>query len=121
MLLCVLIILGVISIVTILSYLFPVIQVCGVSMFPTFNDGDIILCCRIFPIRVSDIYVYQPPVGRKYVIKRLKRTIKGKSALFFEGDNSNDSFDSRDYGYVSKSSILARYILVIHRKEKSND
>lgn len=117
-----LIIVLLIALLGVLMYLFPLIQVCGDSMKPTFNDGDIILGCRLFSMKVGSVYVYHPPIGEKYVIKRLTIAGKSRDKYFFEGDNSSCSYDSRMYGCVSKSKMVAKYVLTIHkRKECSNN
>lgn len=107
-----------IVVIAFLWYAFPVIQVCGDSMHPTFKDGDIILGCRSFNIRTNAVYIYHPPVGEKYVIKRLTQISSTTGKLFFEGDNLDYSYDSRMYGYVSRDKVVARYIFTIHRRKE---
>lgn len=111
------IIIAIILILAILFYTFPLIQVCGESMYPTFNDGDIIIGCRLFNISKQSIYVYHPPVGQKYVIKRLTQVSPTNNKLFFEGDNSDHSYDSRMYGYISRDKVVAKYIFTIYKKK----
>ena len=108
-------------VIAILAYIFPVIQVCGESMYPTFNDGDIILGCRLFSLKRKAIYVFRPPVGEKYVIKRLTQVSSITNKLFFEGDNADHSYDSRMYGYISRDKVVARYILTIHKRKECSD
>lgn len=104
-------------VIAFLIYAFPVIQVCGDSMYPTFNDGDIILGCRLLKdFKVGNVFIYTPPVGEKYVIKRLTQISSITGKLFFEGDNSDNSYDSRMYGYISRDKIVAQYLLTIHKK-----
>ena len=88
-------------------------------MNPTICDGDIVLGCRIFSLKVSDIYVYIPPEQRKhhFVIKRLTHISRDTGKLFFEGDNINNSFDSRMYGYISPKKVSARYVFTIYKKK----
>lgn len=116
------ILIPVFAVIALLLFIFPVVQISGNSMNPTFNDGDIILGCRLFSLKVSDVYVYTPPVGHKYVIKRLSRISRSRGNLFFEGDNPNDSYDSRMYGYVDRDKIVARYVFTIYKRKecKSN-
>ena len=104
-----------------LYFLFPIIQVCGDSMYPTFKDGDIVLGCRLFTIKRNAVYVYHPPVGEKYVIKRLTQVSPTTKKLFFEGDNSDYSYDSRMYGYISRDKVVAKCIFTIHRRKECND
>lgn len=107
-----------IIVLAILSYIFPVIQVCGTSMLYTFNDGDIILGCRLFTLEKDAVYVFHPPAGEEYVIKRLTRISETANKLFFEGDNPEHSYDSRMYGYVSRDKVVARYFCTIHRRKE---
>ena len=108
-------------VVAVLCYIFPIIQVCGDSMYPTFNSGDIILGCRLYSLKIKAVYVFHPPVGEKYVIKRLTQVSSTTNKLFFEGDNPDYSYDSRMYGYVSRDKVVARYIFTIHRRKECND
>ena len=116
-----LIVLIAVGVLAILYYIFPLIEVCGDSMNPTFKDGDIILGCRIFTIKKNTVYVFHPPVGEKYVIKRLTQVSSTTNKLFFEGDNPDHSYDSRMYGYVSRDKVVAKYIFTIHRRKECND
>ena len=104
--------------IAIILFFFPVVQICGYSMFPTLDDGEFYLSKRVFrktKCEVGKIYVYRPPYeGREesYVIKRLADIKDGK--YFFLGDNADDSYDSRYYGYVNSNNVVAE---LITRKE----
>ena len=111
----------IVVVIAILLYIFPIIEVCGESMNPTFNDGDIILGCRLYSLNVNSVYVFHPPVGEKYVIKRLTQVSSTTNKLFFEGDNSDCSYDSRMYGYISRDKVVAKYIFTIYRRKECND
>ena len=95
-------------------FFFPVVQICGYSMFPTLNDQEIYFGRRIFnksKCKVGKIYVYRPPYEseeEKFVIKRLADIKDGK--YFFLGDNPNDSYDSRYYGYVDSKNVVAQLL-----------
>lgn len=104
------------AVIALIVYIFPLIQVCGDSMYPTLKDGDIVIGCRLFSIKENSIYVFHPPVGEKYVVKRLTQISPYTSKLFFEGDNSDFSYDSRMYGYVSRNKVVAKCLFIIHRK-----
>ena len=101
-------------------FLFPVIQICGYSMFPTMMDGEFHFGRRVFrknKCRVGQIYVYKPPYEdreERFVIKRLAEVNtdrNGKVQYYFLGDNSNDSYDSRYYGYVDCRNVVAHIVL----------
>lgn len=115
-------ILAIIIVVALLCYVFPLIQVCGDSMYPTFKDGDILVGCRLCKnFKENTVYIFTPPVGEKYVIKRLTLISKDTGKLFFEGDNPDYSYDSRMYGYISRDKVVARYILTIHKGKECSD
>lgn len=102
----------------ILYYCFPPIRICGYSMFPTFTDGEILIGRRVFKkntCKIGEVYVYTPPYAtdkEKFVVKRLARIRDNKDGTYyyFLGDNSNDSYDSRYYGYVSSKHIVAKIV-----------
>jgi signal peptidase I len=103
-------------IVAVLLYFFPLVLVCGTSMCPTFNDGDLIVGSRLLKsIEVGEVYIFNPPVGEKYVIKRLTRISEATGSLFFEGDNADFSFDSRNYGYIKPEKVVAKYLFTLKK------
>lgn len=114
----VLILLGVLTALLLFLFFFPVTQICGYSMFPTLTDGEFYISRRVFrksKCKVGNIYVYRPPYEseeEKFVIKRLADIKDGK--YFFLGDNADDSYDSRYYGYVNNKNVVAQ---LITRKE----
>lgn len=91
-------------------YLFPIIEVIGDSMYPTYKEGKLLLSVRVFfksQLKVNDIYTFISPQG-KLVIKRLKHI--SKEGCFFEGDNKEVSYDSRKYGYIKFNKIKTHII-----------
>ena len=107
----------------VLGYFFPIVQICGYSMFPTLSDGEFYIGRRVLrksKCKEGEIYVYRPPYEseeERFVIKRLSHinyTNQGKPIYYFLGDNSDDSYDSRYYGYVDSHNVVARIVL---RKE----
>lgn len=114
----VLVLLGICLVLFLILTLFPVVQICGYSMFPTLSDGEFYMSIRVFrkdKCKVGKIYVYKPPYEdevEKFVIKRLADIKDGK--YFFLGDNADGSYDSRYYGYVDSKNVVAQ---LITRKE----
>lgn len=108
-------IIGVIALVLLFFALFPFVQICGYSMFPTLTDGEMYLSRRIFrkdKCQVGKIYVYRPPYDsdeERFVIKRLDHIKFGK--YYFLGDNQDDSYDSRYYGYVDSKNVVAQLLI----------
>lgn len=94
---------------------FPFIRVSGVSMLPTLEEGDILLSTRLYSdLKVGDVVVVR--LLDKVVIKRIK--IKKGQMLFLEGDNKNQSCDSRHYGYINEKRVVSK---VLSRKVKKNE
>lgn len=111
-----LIILIVLVIAMLLHYLFPVIKVCGDSMYPTYNDGEVIIGTRLFrksKLKKEDVVLYRcPNEESRIVIKRVYKVkdLSGDLYFYFMGDNSRYSHDSRHYGYVSHRNIVCKVI-----------
>ena len=81
----------------------------GNSMSPALKDGDEVTfdSYRKQNIKIGDILVVNHPYSlNKKIVKRVSK-IKGDSLYFLEGDNSNESSDSKTFGYISKESIIA--------------
>ena len=110
-------VLAVLLIVLVLS-LFRVVQVVGNSMYPTYKDSEILLAYTFFrekKLKIGDVVVFRPPYDMgevKVLIKRINMIDYDKDgdivALYFLGDNLNDSFDSRDYGFVCVNNVIAK-------------
>ena len=95
---------------------FEVVRVSGNSMKPTFTDGDRVLIKH----RSSDL---QPiHTGEVFMIERegelmLKRIVRyeigghtGKGMVTVEGDNKEESIDSRHWGAIPSRFVKARVI-----------
>ena len=100
----------------ILIYSFPIVYICGNSMYPTYKDGEKILSTRLFfpdNLKVGDVVIFIPPSKThdevQFVIKRVQY-INDNGKFFLVGDNLDGSYDSRDYGYVDKSHLISKAI-----------
>jgi|TARA_B100001996_G_C18132388_1_gene389611 nickel-type superoxide dismutase maturation protease len=86
------------------------VKIKGDSMWPTFNDGDIISCEQYSgqTISVGDLVVFRHPFKNEVTcVKRVKSlTEKG---YFVEGDNPDPlaSEDSHNFGHVPEDTIFA--------------
>ena len=99
-----------------LEFLFPIIWIDGNSMYPALKDRQFCISTRFFKYPVPDkVYVYESPQG-EIVVKRFM--FERKSGCYFVGDNRDHSFDSRHYGGVDRSCIIARVLFV--KKEVKN-
>ena len=114
----------VVLIVLLIVYSFPLAVVDGDSMYPTFKNGDILLCRRVFMSKrrhysPGEILVFEAPYeDEKYlVIKRVSFFVeqKGTKYLYFLGDNPNKSYDSRMYGLLDSKVVVATVLFRIKR------
>lgn len=118
-------------IIAILYYLFPLIQVVGDSMHPTYCNNEIIVGIRFYRksnLKKGDVIVYHAPDGR-IVIKRIDNIIKDKMVLnknlfnqvgtyyYCIGDNLDHSYDSRSYGYISSKEIVCK---ILNQRRNNN-
>jgi nickel-type superoxide dismutase maturation protease len=79
-----------------------VVTVLGDSMFPTLRDGDQVLVARSKRFSPGQIVMFHDPSFR-LAIKRLQSC--ELESWIVEGDNQENSIDSRNYGLVSESDI----------------
>ncbi|HZP57706.1 MAG TPA: S26 family signal peptidase [Dehalococcoidia bacterium] len=88
----------------------------GPSMEPAFRAGDRVLAERVTwllrPPRAGDIAVLRDPeMPRRVLIKRIAEAAgdpRRPQSFVVRGDNSAASRDSRDFGPVPRSALLAR-------------
>ncbi len=91
--------------------LFPLLKfrISGPSMLPTYKQGDRILVCPwMRHIEMNDIIALFAPESDRVMIKRV--TKKQGSLFFVEGDNKQESTDSRVFGMIGKDRVLGRVI-----------
>ncbi len=100
------------------------LEVIGDSMSPTLNSGDLLLV-NIWSRRGSfqaDQLVLIQRINRAngerdfIQVKRLTRI--EPAGMWVEGDNSNQSTDSRTWGFLQSDEVIGR-VLVRYRKAKS--
>ena len=107
-------------------YIFPLAKVNGRSMLPTFKDGSLLLTTRLFnrdKLKIGDIYVYKRinEDGQEIaVVKRLTNITSlpyedYDNLLFFEGDNPEESYDSRHYGFINAEDIIAKVLWQVRK------
>jgi len=120
-------------------------QISGNSMYPTYKHGSLVLVrelksadkeekCNVFE---GDVILFSHPLVPEYdhtgyradaytpcMIKRITRicnTADDGYRLFVEGDNTENSTDSRYFGTIPLSSVIGRVIFPKREKEISDD
>ncbi len=90
--------------------LFGVLKVSGHSMEPTIKNGQTVVVSSIpYIIRkpgIGDIVAFKN--SDKIFIKRITKIESNN--FFIEGDNKDDSLDSRKIGFVKREEILGKVI-----------
>lgn len=104
----------VIALLGLLYFLFPPIMFVGNSMYPTYKDGDIVLGTRLFNRKhpcPEDVYVVKVPweEKRKYV-KRLIYHSEKTGSIYVLGDNTDESYDSKAFGWISQQCLVAKVL-----------
>lgn len=84
-----------------------IIKVQGHSMEPTIKAGSFVLVMDTPILQLGDIVLLQLPNKEKMIKRITNITPEG---YFVEGDNKNDSYDSRDFGIIPKEKMLGKII-----------
>ena len=87
--------------------------VVGNSMYPTYKDGEHLISIPVSfkKIKEGDVLIFRTPYNEKrVVIKRVALKCTKTKELFFLGDNLDDSYDSRNYGFVPYKFVLGKLV-----------
>lgn len=89
---------------------FGFLKVEGHSMLPFLEPQSIVFVSSVpyffSKPKVGDVVACE--INEKIFLKRIRSILKEKYCL--EGDNKNDSLDSRSFGNVSKNNIVGKII-----------
>ena len=118
-------ILVVVAVAVFLYIAFPLINVIGASMYPTYTNGEIVFGTRLYKkskLKKGDVIVYRSPAENdRLVIKRISNIIKdspNEYLLYCVGDNHKASYDSRYYGYFSSKNVVCK---LLNQRRKIED
>lgn len=114
------------GIVIIRIFVFSAVRVSGISMLPTLQDKQIIFVNKMAYWKNApqngDIVIVREPIDNIQVVKRIVGTpgtaitIEDKTFMLkedeycIEGDNRNNSIDSRVYGPIRSERIIGKVI-----------
>lgn len=86
--------------------IFGLLKVKGHSMESYLYSGQQVLAVGFLPIRKRDVVVFRH--SSSIFIKRVIEIKEGQYSL--EGDNKNDSLDSRAFGLIEKKDIIGKVV-----------
>ena len=89
------------------------------SMYPALKHNDLILIKQKFILKTNHIYLIKLEDEDRHFVKRLVyigTTKEGVLQLYFLGDNADESYDSRDFGYICPSSVIGEVIKIFGGK-----
>jgi len=75
----------------------------GLSMMPAYQHGKIVVGWRFGRPRVGDVVIVRH--RRTEIIKRVSQLQDG--SVYLLGDNPEESTDSRQFGWVPQTTIIA--------------
>ncbi|MHB8443452.1 MAG: nickel-type superoxide dismutase maturation protease [Patescibacteria group bacterium] len=92
------------------------LKVKGDSMYPTIADGSVVFISFLkylfLPPKVGDIVVIKTDKFNNILILKRISDIKNNE-YYVLGDNLNDSFDSRKFGYIEKRHIIGKVLFYL--------
>lgn len=86
-------------------YAFAIVK--GDSMLPSFRNLDLLLIRRKYILEAKKVYLIK--VENVVMIKRLAKieaNPNGQIYLYFLGDNTENSLDSRNFGWCDMSVVI---------------
>lgn len=84
-------------------------------MYPIINSGDQVIISSYHYLikspKIGDIVACLMPQDNRVIVKRISEIKSGR--YFVLGDNYSNSTDSRQFGWLSKKSLLGKVICVL--------
>ena len=92
---------------------FRIVSVNGQSMCPTLKDKEIHLMLNTANINDGDIVIIDTKdsgLPADYIIKRFYADKSTDKYIWVEGDNKDNSVDSRRFGLIDKEKVIGKLI-----------
>lgn len=92
------------------------LKVSGHSLWPLYEDGDYVLIAHPLlagSIKTGDVIVFRHPTYQT-MIKQVERVIAGGDQIYVVGTHDR-SVDSRNFGAISRRSVIGKVIWHIKR------
>ena len=86
--------------------MYSIRRIVGNSMKPFLYNGDIIICKKQKTYNTDDVVICRN--AHRIIIKRIQSIVDDK--VYLVGDNKLASTDSRYFGSVKSSAIIAKYL-----------
>ena len=83
-------------------------RVVGSSMQPYADNGDVVVACRFLPATTGSVHIIQH--GNKEIVKRVQ--LVSNKGYYVVGDNALRSTDSRHFGWLQRTAMVARVLFV---------
>lgn len=90
-------------------------------MEPTFKSGDVLICVDAWNVKPGDVVTFIPPDDERdkwpkedwLWCKRIDH-INDEREFWLVGDNTEESYDSRNFGYVPWSNIYKKVVFALN-------
>lgn len=77
-------------------------------MYPSLTQNQKVIGMHwLKKLQINDLIVLE--IKNKLMIKRIKKI--NNNELWIEGDNKNESTDSRSFGWIKKSQVVAKVMV----------
>lgn len=89
-------------------------RVIGQSMSPTLNEGRLVIASGLLTPKQGRVVI-----AKHRGLEKIKRVSKIQGTkVYLTGDNSKESSDSRQFGWLPISSVIASVIWPIYTQKK---
>lgn len=92
---------------------FRIVSVNGQSMYPTYDDKELHLMLNTNQINDGDIVIIDvkdTQLPADYIIKRFYEDKSTDNLIWVEGDNKENSLDSRSFGKLKRERIMGKIL-----------